>query len=47
MEQDMFDKANGICYKLEGDYYIPCVTTPDVEHTEIGDERRRRYLREH
>ena len=26
MEQYMFDKVNGIWYKLEGDYYIPCVT---------------------
>ena len=43
----MFDKVNGIWYKLEGDYYIPCVTTPDIEYTGIWGERRRRFLREH
>ena len=47
MEQYMFDKVNGIWYKLEGDYYIPCVTAPDVEYTGIWGERRRRFLREH
>ena len=47
MEQYMFDKVNGIWYKLERDYYIPCVTTPDVEYTGIWGERRRRFLREH
>lgn len=30
MEQYMFDKINGIWYKLEGDYYIPCVTSAPV-----------------
>ena len=47
MEQYIFDKVNGIWYKLEGDYYIPCVTTPDVDYTGIWGERRRRFLREH
>lgn len=47
MEQYMFDKINGIWYKLEGDYYIPCITAPDVEYTGIWGERRRRFLREH
>lgn len=47
MEQYMFDKVNGIWYKLEGDYYIPCVTAPDAVYTGIWGERRRRFLREH
>ena len=47
MEQYMFDKVKGIWYKLEGEYYIPCVTTPEAEFTGIWGERRRRFLREH
>ena len=47
MEQYMFDKVNGIWYKLEGDYYIPCVTVPEVKLTGIWGERRRHFLKDH
>lgn len=46
MEQYMFDKVNGIWYKLEGDYYIPCVTVPEVKLTGIWGERRCHFLKD-
>ena len=33
MEHYTYDKKNGLWYKLEGDYYIPCVTVPEVKLT--------------
>ena len=47
MEQYTFDKKNGLWYKLEGDYYIPCVTVPEVQLTGIWGERRRHFLKDH
>ena len=36
MEKYIFDESNGLCYELNGDYYIPCFTLPEVETKEIG-----------
>lgn len=36
MEKYIFDESNGLCYELQGDYYIPCFTLPEVETNEIG-----------
>ena len=47
MEQYTYDKKNGLWYKLEGDYYIPCVTAPEVKLTGIWGERRRHFLKDH
>jgi hypothetical protein len=47
MEHYTYDKKNGLWYKLEGDYYVPCVTVPEVKLTGIWGERRRRFLRTH
>ena len=47
MEQYNYDKKNGLWYKLEGDYYIPCVTVPEVKLTGIWGERRRHFLNDH
>ena len=46
MEYYTFDKKNGLWYKLEGDYYIPCVTVPEVQLTGIWGERRRHFLKD-
>lgn len=47
MEHYTYDKKNGLWYKLEGDYYIPCVTVPEVKLTGIWGERRRHFLKDH
>ena len=36
MEKYIYDKSNGLWYELNGDYYIPCFTLPEVETKEIG-----------
>ena len=47
MEHYTYDKKNGLWYKLEGDYYIPCVTVPEMKLAGIWGERRRRFLKDH
>ena len=47
MEHYTYDKKNGLWYKLEGDYYVPCVTVPEVKQTGIWGERRRHFLKDH
>ena len=47
MEHYTYDKKNGLWYKLEGDYFIPCVTVPEVKLIGIWGERRRRFLKDH
>ena len=36
MEKYIFDESNGLWYELQGDYYIPCFTLPEIETKEIG-----------
>ena len=49
MEKYIFDKSNGLWYELQGDYYIPCFTLPEVETKEIGvwGMRHENYLKSH
>ena len=47
MEHYTYDEKNGLWYKLEGDYYIPCVTVPEVQLAGIWGERRRHFLKDH
>lgn len=50
MDKYIYDKNNGLWYKLQGDYYIPCLTLPaEKENQPIGvwGQRHKRYLREH
>ena len=35
-EKYIYDENNGLWYELQGDYYIPCFTLPEVETKEIG-----------
>ena len=36
MEKYIYDESNGLWYELNGDYYLPCFTFPEVETKEIG-----------
>ena len=48
MEQYIFDKNNGLWYKLQGDYYIPCLAVPAEEETPIGiwGQRHLRFIKQ-
>jgi hypothetical protein len=43
MEKYIYDENNGLCYELNGDYYLPCFTLPEVEKRNrcMGYEARR------
>lgn len=47
MEEYIFDEKNGLWYKLEGDYYLPCLTAPEMGEIGIWGERRRQHLKNH
>ena len=49
MDKYIFDENNGLWYKLQGDYYIPCLTLPEEEQQPIGvwGQRHLRYIREY
>lgn len=49
MEKYIYDESNGLWYKLEGDYYIPCLKLPDEEQVEIGiwGQRHLEYIKHH
>ena len=48
MVQYIFDKNNGLWYKLQGDYYIPCLAVPAEEETPIGiwGQRHLRFIKQ-
>ena len=48
MEKFIYDEKNGLHYKLEGDYYLPCLTIDEPElPIGIWGQRRHRFLRKH
>ena len=49
MEQHYIDEKTGICYTLQGDYYLPDLTLPIEENKPIGiwGQRHKRYLQEY
>ena len=49
MDKYIYDENNGLWYKLQGDYYIPCLTIPEEEQRPIGvwGQRHLRYIREY
>ena len=49
MEKIIYDENNGLWYKRQGDYYIPCLKLPDEEEREIGvwGMRHLNYLKQH
>ena len=49
MDKYIYDESNGLWYKLQGEYYLPCLTLPPEEEKPIGiwGQRHKRYLKEH
>lgn len=49
MENRIHNEQNGLWYELQGDYYIPCLTIPDEEQSEIGvwGQRHLRYIKQY
>ena len=49
MDKHIYDSKNGLCYELQGDYYIiPCIVASETDISiGIWGRRRQRYLREH
>ena len=45
MDKYIYDKSNGLWYKLQRDYYIPCLALP-VDRLVFG-QRHLRYLKEY
>lgn len=49
MEKYIFDENNGLWYKRQGDYYIPCLSLPREEEHPIGlwGQRHLRHIKEY
>lgn len=50
MDKYIYDKNNGLWYKLQDDYYIPCLTLPtEKENKPIGvwGQCHLRYIKQH
>ena len=48
MEKYIYNEKNGLHYELVGDYYLPCLTIDEPEHSiGIWGQRRSHFLKEH
>ena len=49
MEKYIFNQCNGLWYKLQGDYYIPCLVLDEAGTSPIGmwGRKHQQYLKEH
>ena len=49
MGKYIYDEKNGLWYKKQGDYYLPCLSLPKEEQKPIGiwGQRHLRYIKEH
>ena len=47
MERRIYDKRNGLWYELCGDYYVPCLETPESPKVGKFGRLRNIFLREH
>ena len=49
MDKYIYDENNGLWYKLQDEYYLPCLTLPPEEEKPIGiwGQRHKCYLKEH
>ena len=47
MEKYIYNEQNGLHYELVGDYYLPCLTTPELPELGIWGRRRLKHLRDH
>lgn len=47
MENKIYDEKNGLWYKKQGDYYLPCLELPNEETEPIGiwGQRHLHYLK--
>lgn len=49
MDKYIYDNSNGLCYELQGDYYIPCLVLPaekEERHIGVWGHRHLQYLKE-
>ena len=50
MEKYIYNEQNGLWYKLQGDYYIPCLELPtekEERHIGVWGQRHLRYIQEY
>ena len=47
MEQFIYDERNGLWYGRHGDYYVPCLETPESPKVGKFGRLRSTFLREH
>lgn len=47
MERQIYDERNGLWYELCGDYYVPCLETPESPRVGRFGRLRNSFLREH
>lgn len=49
MEKRIYDEKNGLWYKLQGDYYLPCLSLPEEEQKSVGvwGQRHLRFIKAH
>ena len=47
MERRIYDERNGLWYELCGDYYVPCLETPESPRVGKFGRMRNTFLREH
>ena len=47
MEKYIYNEQNGLHYELAGDYYLPCLTAPELPELGIWARRRLNHLRQH
>ena len=49
MEKYIFDEKNGLWYKFQVDYYLPCLKLSEGEQQPIGlwGQQHLRYLKQH
>ena len=45
MEKYIYNKENGLHYELAGDYYLPCLTAPELPKLGVWGRRRLNHLR--
>lgn len=49
MKKEIYNEQTGIQYRIQGDYYFPCLELPEQPKVEIGiwGKRHLRYIKQH
>lgn len=47
MEKYIYNEQNGLHYELVGDYYLPCLTAPELPELGVWGRLRLNHLRKH